>query len=63
MGDEAFKSNPVGTGPFMFSSFKPMERIVLLRHPKFFRGPAKLAGVELYYMPEREQPGIRSPEG
>lgn len=52
MGDEAFKSHPVGTGPFMFSSFKPNEKVVLARHPKFFRGPAKLAGIDLYYMPD-----------
>ena len=52
MGDEAFKSHPVGTGPFMFSSYKPNEKVVLVRHPKFFRGPAKLAGIDLYYMPD-----------
>jgi peptide/nickel transport system substrate-binding protein len=52
MGEEAFKMHPVGTGPFMFSSYKPMEKIVLVRHPKFFRGAAKLDGIEFYYMPD-----------
>ena len=52
IGDEAFKSHPVGTGPFLFVSYQPNEKVVLARHPKFFRGPAKLAGIELYYMPD-----------
>ena len=52
MGEEAFRMHPVGTGPFMFNSYKPMEKVVLARHPKFFRGAAKLDGVEFYYMPD-----------
>ncbi len=52
MGDEAFKSHPVGTGPFMFNSYRPNEKVVLVRHPKFFRGAVRLAGIDLYYMPD-----------
>ncbi len=52
IGEDAFKTHPVGTGPFMFSSVKQMEKLVLVRHPKYFRGGAKLAEVDLYYMPD-----------
>ncbi len=44
--------HPVGTGPFMFSSVKQMEKLVLVRHAKYFRGAVKLAEINLYYMPD-----------
>ena len=51
-GDEWFKTHPVGTGPFVFRAYKPMEKVVLGRHPKYFRGTPKLAGVELFLLPD-----------
>lgn len=52
LGDEAFKTNPVGTGPFMFKEYKPMERVVLVRNENYFRGKPYLERVEIYYMPD-----------
>ncbi len=52
IGEDAFKTHPVGTGPFMFVSVKQMEKLVLARNPKFYRSAPKLAGIELFYMPD-----------
>lgn len=51
-GDEWYKTHPVGTGPFMFKSYKHMEKVALVRNSKYFRNVPKLGGVELYYMPD-----------
>jgi len=50
MGDEAFKSHPVGTGPFMFESYSPQEKITLKANEAYFRGRPLLDGVEYRYM-------------
>jgi peptide/nickel transport system substrate-binding protein len=50
MGDEAFKTHPVGTGPFMFESYSPQEKIMLVENAAFFRGRPLLDGVEYRYM-------------
>jgi len=52
MGDEAFKTHPVGTGPFMFESYTPQDRVVLTANADYFRGAPLLAGVEARYMPD-----------
>ncbi|HIC96355.1 TPA: polyamine ABC transporter substrate-binding protein, partial [Candidatus Bipolaricaulota bacterium] len=52
LGDEAFKTHPVGTGPFMFQSYTPMEKTVLVRNDRYFRGAPHLAGVEAWYIPD-----------
>jgi len=50
LGDDAFKTNPVGTGPFMFESYSPMEKVVLVKNPNYFRGAPKLDKVVVRYM-------------
>lgn len=52
LGDEAFKTHPVGTGPFMFESYTPMEKTVLVRNYRYFRGVPRLAKVEVWYIPD-----------
>lgn len=52
MGDEAFKTHPVGTGPFMFQEYTPQTAIKLVAFDQYFRGAPKLAGVELRFMPD-----------
>jgi peptide/nickel transport system substrate-binding protein len=52
MGDEAFTTNPVGTGPFMFESYTPQNSVVLTANDDYFRGAPKLGGVEVRYMPD-----------
>lgn len=52
MGDEAFKTNPVGTGPFAFSNYTPQNSVVLVANDAYFRGEPLLAGVEVRYMPD-----------
>ncbi len=49
-GGDWFRTHPVGTGPFLFKSYKPMEKVVLERHRDYFRGTPKLQGFEFFYM-------------
>ena len=51
LGDEGFRTHPVGTGPFMFKEYSPLEKVVLIANPRYFRGKPKLDGVIVYYMP------------
>ncbi len=50
LGDDKFKTFPVGTGPFMFESYSPQEKIMLKANPDYFRGAPKIDGVEYRYM-------------
>jgi peptide/nickel transport system substrate-binding protein len=52
MGAEAFKTHPIGTGPFMFESYSPQEKILLVANDDYFRGRPKLDGVDYRFMPE-----------
>ncbi len=52
MGDEAFKTHPVGTGPFMFAEYSPQEQVRLVANKDYFRGAPKLDEVDVIYMPE-----------
>jgi len=49
---EGFRTQPVGTGPFIFSKYLPKEKVVTVRNEKFYRGAPKLAGVEVFFMPD-----------
>lgn len=49
---EKFKFDPIGTGPFMLKEYAPKEKIVMVSHPEYFRGRAKLNGVEVWFMPD-----------
>ncbi|MCK4391438.1 polyamine ABC transporter substrate-binding protein [Candidatus Bipolaricaulota bacterium] len=64
MGDDAFKTHPVGTGPFMLSKYVPMDRVVLKGNADYFRGAPILETVEVRYMPEvaSRELGLRSGE-
>jgi peptide/nickel transport system substrate-binding protein len=52
LGDEAFKTHPVGTGPFMFENYNPMETVTLAANEQYFRSAPKLAKVEAHYIPD-----------
>jgi len=47
---EDFRTNPVGTGPFIFKKYLSKEKVVTARNQKFYRGAPKLAGVEVFFM-------------
>lgn len=51
LGD-AFKANPVGTGPFAFSEWLPKEKVVLVRHENYWRGKPILERIEFIFMPD-----------
>ena len=50
MGAETFRTNPVGTGPFMFSSYTPQNSVELVANDSYFRGAPQLAGVSVRYI-------------
>ncbi len=52
LGPDGLKTNPVGTGPFMFKSYSPQERVQLVANPAYFRGKPQLDGVDYRFMPE-----------
>lgn len=52
MGDKAFKSNPVGTGPFTFKSYTPGKKVRLIANERYFRGRPALDIVEFMFVPE-----------
>ncbi len=53
MGADAFKTHPVGTGPFMFESYSAQDNVTLVANPDYFRGRPKLDKVIYKYMPEQ----------
>lgn len=63
-GDDWFKTNPVGTGPFMFKSYGPREKTELVRNPKYYRGAPILEKVVVRYMPgvSSRELGLRTGE-
>lgn len=52
MGDAAYRSHPVGTGPFMFQGHEPGKKVSLTAHDDYFKGKPGLKGVEMLFMPE-----------
>ena len=64
MGDDAFKTHPVGTGPFMFDSYSPQDNVTLVANKDYFRGEPLLGGVIIRYMPEftSRELGLKSGE-
>lgn len=50
IGDQEFKTHPVGTGPFRFAQYLPMERVVLKAHEKYFRGKPIIEEVHGVYI-------------
>jgi peptide/nickel transport system substrate-binding protein len=52
LGAAGLKTRPVGTGPFMFKSYSPQERVQLVANPAYFRGKPQLDGIDFRYMPD-----------
>ena len=64
MGRERFKTQPVGTGPFVVQAYLPAEKIVLKAHDRYFRGPPSLEGVDIRFLPDiaEREAGLKSGE-
>jgi peptide/nickel transport system substrate-binding protein len=52
MGLEKFKTNPIGTGPFMVHEYTPKQKLVEVRHDAYFRGRPLLDRIEFWFMPD-----------
>jgi len=50
-GNDWFKLNPVGTGPFAFKSYEPRQKVVLIANDAYFRAKPHLREVVIRYMP------------
>ncbi|MFO7642882.1 MAG: ABC transporter substrate-binding protein [Desulfosarcina sp.] len=50
-GNDWFKLNPVGTGPFAFKSYEPRQKVVLIANDTYFRAKPHLREVVIRYMP------------
>ena len=63
-GDDWFKSNPVGTGPFVFAEYEPQQKTVLKGNAKYFRGAPILSQVVIRYIPSvsSRELGLRTGE-
>jgi len=64
VGAEGYKTNPSGTGPFMYESYTPQDKVVLAANDAYFRGRPLLDKVEYRYMPElnSRELGLKSGE-
>jgi peptide/nickel transport system substrate-binding protein len=51
-GEDWYKTNPVGTGPFKFESYEPRQKVVMAANPKYFRGAPVLKKVTARFMPD-----------
>ena len=51
LGDQ-FKSEPVGTGPFMVAEYHPKDRYILVRNPDYWRGKPILEKIICPFMPD-----------
>jgi peptide/nickel transport system substrate-binding protein len=49
-GDDWIKTYPVGTGPFMFESYEPRQKTLLVANAKYFRGAPALKQVVVRYI-------------
>lgn len=63
-GSEWFKTHPVGTGPFMFDSYKTKQHTSLVRNDRYFHGKPILEKVVIHYMPDvsTREAGLRTGE-
>ncbi len=64
LADEGFKTHPVGTGPFVFKNYQPMESVTLAANEGYFRGVPHLTTVEAHYVPDisSRELGLRAGE-
>jgi len=49
---KAFKTEPVGTGPFQVKEYRPKDRYILERHDEYFRGKPILEKIVFPFMPD-----------
>lgn len=49
---EELATRPVGTGPFVFRSYTPGDRLVVARNPDYWESGPRFDGVELRILPE-----------
>lgn len=50
LGADGFVTNPVGTGPFSFTSHTPQNNVTLTKHAEFYRGEPQLDSVEIRFI-------------
>jgi peptide/nickel transport system substrate-binding protein len=61
-GDD-YAFNPIGTGPFMFTDYKPGNSFTLIRFDDYFRGPAPVKRIEYSIIKDDETAAIALQNG
>ena len=51
-GEDTFKGEPVGTGPFVLGEWNPQQRVALNRYDDYYRGPAHIDTFQVDVVPE-----------
>lgn len=49
---DAVEQSPIGTGPFIVTSFEPEGTVEVARNENYWNGEVKLDGAVIYYMPD-----------
>ena len=49
---EKYRHNPVGSGPYAFSSYEPKQKLVLKAFDQYWDGKPKVDTLEVLYLPE-----------
>lgn len=52
LGNDGFAASPVGSGPFMFESIEPGERLVMAANPHYWRGAPQVARLIVRPVPD-----------
>lgn len=48
-----FKTNPIGSGPFMLEKYLPKEGVTVVANNDYFRGKPKVQRIEFFFIPDR----------
>jgi len=54
IGAESFATNPIGSGPYQFSEWRPGEKMILTRNEDYYRELPDFARIEIYPIVEEE---------
>jgi peptide/nickel transport system substrate-binding protein len=63
VGDEKFGTDPVGSGPYLFSEWRPQDRVILTRNEEYFGEPGGFEEIDLIVIEENKAAEIAMEAG